>query len=284
VSARDRVRRFLRRAPLIPIFILLLVCGAGLFANLLAPQDALTGELIDRYKPPFWMSGSDPRFVLGTDHLGRDIVSRMLFGARISLVVVALAIVIGGTVGTVLGLVSGHFGGLVDEVIMRLVDLQFALPLILVSLVLLVVFGSSIEILIGITSLWLWPTYARLVRAEILRVRTLDYVTLARVAGASTPRILFVHELPAVVNTIVVVATLQAGWVILLEGSLSYLGVGVPPPTPSWGSMIADGRTVIASATWVSTFPGVAMVLTVLSLNLLGDWLRDVLDPKRTFV
>ena len=280
----SRARRLLRHAPIVPLVILAVVCGVGIGADLLAPENAFTGELINRYQPPAWMDGGTTRFLLGTDHLGRDILSRMLYGARISIVVVVVAIVIGGTIGTTLGLASGHFGGLVDEVIMRLVDLQFALPLILVSLVILVIFGSSFEILIVIISLWLWPTYARLIRGEVLKVKTLDYVTLAKVAGASTFRILFVHEFPAVINTVVVVATLQAGWVILLEGSLSYLGVGVPPPTPSWGSMIADGRSVIASAPWVSTIPGVAMVLTVLSLNLLGDWLRDVLDPKRMVV
>jgi peptide/nickel transport system permease protein len=271
----------LKRLPLMPIFMLVAVVMAALSADFLAPHNPIVGSLQDQYHPPAWMSGGDSTYLLGTDHLGRDILSRILFGARVSLIISLASIALGGSLGTFLGLVSGHFSGWVDEVIMRLVDMQLSLPTILVALVVLVVYGSGFPVLVLLIGLWLWPSYARLVRGEILRIRNYDYVALARVAGCSTWRILFVHELPGVYSTLIVMATLQAGWVILLEGSLSFLGVGVPPPTPTWGSMIAEGRGVIATEWWISFFPGLAMLLTVLSLNLLGDWLRDVLDPKR---
>ena len=277
-------RQRLQGAPLIPIMILGTVVIAGVGAGVLAPHDPTLGDLAFYFKPPVWGADGDPQFLLGTDQLGRDVLSRIIYGARVSLVVVALSIAAGGGLGTLLGLIAGHFGGWVDEIVMRLVDVQLALPTILVTLVLVVVFGSSFELLILIIGFWLWPTYARLVRGEVRRIRTMDYVALAQVAGASAARVMFVHELPGVANTLIVVATLQAGWVILLEGSLSFLGVGVPPPTPTWGSMIAEGRNFIATNWWVSLFPGVVMLLTVLSLNLLGDWLRDVLDPKRVVV
>ncbi|MHB1007501.1 MAG: ABC transporter permease [Chloroflexota bacterium] len=274
----------LRGLPLVPIFVLVVIVLAALSADLVAPHNPVLGRLQDQYVPPFWLTGGNSTFLLGTDHLGRDILSRILFGARISLIIALVSIGLGGSLGTLLGLVSGHFGGWVDEVIMRLVDMQLSLPTILVALVILVVFGSSFQVLVLLIGLWLWPNYARIVRGETLRVRTYDFVALARVAGCSTWRILLVHELPSVYSTLIVMATLQAGWVILLEGSLSFLGVGVPPPTPSWGSMISEGRGVIATEWWISLFPGLAMLLTVVSLNLVGDWLRDVLDPKRVVV
>lgn len=277
-------RHAARRLPIAPVAFLLLIAAAGVLADVVAPHDPTLGNLRDHYLPPSWVEGGDPRFLFGTDALGRDILSRVIAGARVSMVVVGLAIAVGGGVGTLLGLMAGHFGRWLDEIVMRLVDVQLSLPTILVTLVLVVVFGSSFELLILIVGLWLWPTYARLVRGEILRIRTLDYVALARVAGASTWRIMFVHELPGVVNTLIVVAALQSGWVILLEGSLSFLGVGVPPPQPTWGSMISEGRAVIQSAWWVSLIPGIVMLCTVLSLNLLGEWLREHFDPKRVVV
>lgn len=283
-ARRLSLRHLPRGLPLIPLAILGLMVVMGLAAELFAPQDPMYGSLTYYFKPPAWLEDGDSRFLLGTDQLGRDVLSRIIFGARVSLIVVVLAIAAGGSVGTLVGLVAGHFGGWLDEALMRLVDVQLALPTILITLVLVTVFGSSFELLILIIGFSLWPTYARLVRAEVRRLRTMDYVALARVAGSSTLRILFVHELPGLVNTLIVVATLQAGWVILLEGSLSFLGVGVPPPNPTWGSMIAEGRAVVATAWWVSVFPGACMLLTVLSLNLVGDWLRDVLDPKRVVV
>ena len=219
-------------------------------------------------------------FLLGTDHLGRDVLSRIIFGARISLIVAAITLLVGGTIGTTLGLAAGYFGGWVDELIMRIVDIFLALPLVLVALVLVVAVGQSFFIIIVVLVLFIWVRFARQIRGEVLQLKNMDYVALAKVAGASTPRILFFHLLPGVVNTLIVVATLQVSIVILVEATLSFLGAGVPPPTPAWGSMVADGRGFLANAWWISTMPGVAILLTVLSLNLFGDWLRDTLDPR----
>lgn len=220
------------------------------------------------------------KYLLGTDHLGRGMLSRIIHGARISLIIAAITLGIGGAVGTTLGLAAGYFGGWVDELLMRIVDIFLALPLILVALVLVVALGPSLALIVGVLVLFIWVRFARQIRGEVLHLKTTDYVALAKVAGASTPRILFIHLFPGIVNTLIVVATLQVSIVILAESGLSFLGAGVPPPTPAWGSMVANGRDVLADAWWISTMPGVAILLTVLSLNLFGDWLRDRLDPK----
>ena len=220
------------------------------------------------------------RFLLGTDVLGRDILSRIIFGARISLIVAAVTLGVGGGIGVAVGLLSGYYGGWMDELLMRLVDIILSLPLILVALVLVVAVGQSFEMIIVVLALWIWPRFARMVRGEVLQLKTLDYVALARVSGASTVRILFVHLFPGTINTLIVVATLQVGIVILVEATLSFLGAGVPPPDPAWGSMVADGRDRLVDAWWMATMPGVAILITVMSLNLFGDWLRDTLDPK----
>ena len=220
------------------------------------------------------------KFLLGTDVLGRDILSRIIFGARISLIVAAVTLGVGGGIGVAVGLLSGYYGGWMDELLMRLVDIILSLPLILVALVLVVAIGQSFEMIIVVLALWIWPRFARMVRGEVLQLKTLDYVALARVSGASTIRILFVHLFPGTINTLIVVATLQVGIVILVEATLSFLGAGVPPPDPAWGSMVADGRDRLVDAWWVATMPGIAILITVMSLNLFGDWLRDTLDPK----
>ena len=218
--------------------------------------------------------------LLGTDHLGRDLLTRIIHGARISLIVAAVTLGVGGTTGVLLGLVAGWYGGWIDDLIMRLVDIILSLPLILVALVLVVAVEQSLRIIVLVLALWIWPRFARMVRGEVLQLKTMDYVALARVAGASTLRILFKHLFPGTINTLIVVATLQVGIVILVEATLSFLGAGVPPPTPAWGSMVADGRDRLADAWWIATMPGLAIMLTVMSLNLFGDWLRDVLDPR----
>ena len=225
-------------------------------------------------------AGGSTEYLLGTDKLGRDILSRIIFGARISLIVAGVTLGVGGGFGVIVGLLSGWYGGWVDEVAMRLVDIILALPLILVALVLVVAVGQSFEMIIAVLALWIWPRFARMVRGEVLELKTRDYVALARVAGARTPRILFVHLFPGTINTLIVVATLQVGIVILVEASLSFLGAGVPPPDPAWGSMVADGRDLLVDAWWAATMPGIAILITVMSLNLFGDWLRDKLDPK----
>lgn len=265
--------------PALPGVVLVLLVVAAVLAPVLAPHPERFGNLRDRHTKPAIL-GDSKGYFLGTDSLGRDIYSRILFGARVSLIVSASTLLIAGSVGTVLGLVSGYAGGWADEVVMRFVDAANAIPVILIALVLAVVVGPSFGLLLGVLSLGQWPRFARQVRAETLTLKEREYVMLARVAGASWPRILFRHILPGVFNTLLVVATMQVGTVILAEASLSFLGVGVPPPTPSWGGMVSEGRLYLTTAWWVSALPGLAIAATVMSLVFLGDWLRDRLDPR----
>ena len=270
-----------KRYPLIPLALLtFFLVGPAVLAPLVAPYDPLKGSLAKRLKPPVWQQGGSIEHPLGTDKLGRDLLSRMIYGARVSLAVSLLAIFVGGTVGTGLGLISGYFGGRVDGLLMRLVDISLSLPTILLALVLVAAVGPSFGTVVIVLVVLLWARYARLVRAETLSIRERDFIARARVAGASHTRIMLKYIFPNVVNSLVVLATLQVGYVILLESALSFLGAGLPRPTPAWGLMIADGRELIVTAWWVSMFPGLAIMLTVLALNLLGDWLRDHLDPK----
>src|SRR5918999_2301690 len=273
--------RALRRWPLIPLFLLSLVVVGGITAPWISPHNPEVGGLRERTLPPAWVEGGSTEYLLGIDHLGRDVLSRVIHGARISLVVAAVTLGVGGTIGVALGLASGWYGRWVDEIAMRLVDIKLSIPLVLIALVLVLTLGQSFAIIVAVLAIWIWPRFARQVRGEVLQLKNMDYVALARVSGASTLRILFIHIFPGTINTLIVVATLQIGIVILLESTLSFLGAGVPPPTPAWGSMVSDGRDKLAAGFWwISTFPGVAILLTVMSLNLLGDWLRDVLDPK----
>jgi peptide/nickel transport system permease protein len=273
--------RQLRRYPLVPLTMLtfLLVVPAVL-APQVAPHDPLRGSLANRLKAPAWQEGGSLTYPLGTDKLGRDILSRIVYGARVSLVVSLVAILVGGAIGTTLGLISGYFGRWVDSLIMRLVDISLSLPTILLALVLVAAVGPSFATVITVLVVLLWARYARLVRAETLAIKERDFIARARVAGASHTRIMARYLFPNVVNSLVVLATLQVGYVILLESALSFLGAGLPRPTPAWGLMVADGRELIVTAWWVSMFPGLAIMLTVLCLNLLGDWLRDHFDPK----
>lgn len=269
------------RYPLVPLAMLMfLLVIPAVFAPLVAPYDPLKGSLANRLKPPVWQQGGSIDYPLGTDKLGRDMLSRIIYGARVSLAVSLAAIVVGGVLGTALGLMSGYFGGRVDAVLMRLVDISLSFPTILVALVLVAAVGPSFGTVITIVVVFLWARYARLVRGETLSIKERDFIARARVAGASHIRIMARYIFPNVVNSLVVLATLQVGYVILLESTLSFLGAGLPRPTPAWGLMIADGRELIVTAWWVSMLPGLAIMLTVLSLNLLGDWLRDHLDPK----
>ncbi|MGQ0749426.1 MAG: ABC transporter permease [Betaproteobacteria bacterium] len=270
-----------RRYPLVPIAILLfMLVIPAVFAPWVAPHDAFQGSLSNRLTPPVWQEGGSMEHILGTDKLGRDMLSRIIYGARISLTVSLIAIFVGGIIGTVLGLMSGYFGGRTDAVIMRLVDISLALPTILLALVLVAAVGPSFGTVITVLIVLLWARYARLVRGETLAIKELDFIARARVAGASPTRIMVKYMFPNVVNSLIVLATLQVGYVILLESALSFLGAGLPRAEPAWGVMVSDGRELIVTAWWVSMFPGLAIMLTVLALNLLGDWLRDHLDPK----
>ena len=269
-----------RRWPVIPVAIVLILVFVAVFAELVSPHDPLEGDLVDVRVPPAWDEGGSTKFLLGTDHIGRGVLSRMIFGARISLLVASVVLVAGAALGTVVGLVSGYVGGLVDEALMRLVDFVFALPFIVVALVASVVWGPSLELVIILLALFTWAPFARQVRAETLQLKTTDYVALARVAGASGLRIALKHILPGVVNTVMVLSSLQVGSLILTESVLSFLGVGIPPPQPSWGSMVSEGRQYVATDWWISFFPGCAILLIVFSMNFFGDWLRDKLDPR----
>ena len=286
----------LRRWPVLPIFIITTLIAGAVFAPFVAPNDPVRQDLRARTSAPIWypdcQEGETPfriscvaaksknTYILGADALGRGLLSRIIFGARVSLTLAAVAIVIGTVVGTALGLTAGYFGGIVDELIMRITDIATAIPYLLLALIIVVVFGQKFYVIVGVLALASWPGIVRLVRGQTLQIKTLDYVALAKVAGASTPRIMIKHILPGVTNTLVVATTLQVGSIILAEAILSFLGAGVPPPTPSWGSMISDGRDYLGSAWWVAFFPGIAIVLTVLAFNFIGDWLRDRWDPK----
>lgn len=264
----------------VPLAIVGLFVLVAVLADWIAPYSPYATSLTERLRPPFWQPGGSLEHLLGTDRLGRDILSRLIFGARFSLAAGVAAVLLGGLVGTALGLLAGYYGRLVDAAIMRATDAALSLPIILIALLFAVSFGPSFENLIAVLALVMWARFARLVRGEVLTWKERDFVALARVAGCSDRRILLRHILPNVVNSLVVLATLQMGWVLIVEASLSFLGAGIPPPAPSWGSMIADGGTTIASAWWLSVFPGIALALVLLALNLLGDLLRDALDPK----
>ncbi len=270
-----------RQYPIIPLIILLvMLIIPALFANLIAPHDPVDVNLRDRLMPPAWMEGGSWQYVLGTDRQGFDILSRIIHGARISLSISLLAIALGGGVGTVLGLLAAYGGGWVDNLIMRIVDIKLAFPSILLALVLVAVSGPGFQTVVLVIALLLWARFARMVRGEALAIKQQDFIARAQVAGASPVRIMMRHIFPNVVNTVVVLATLEVGHVIILESTLSFLGAGLVKPTPAWGLMVADGRALIVTAWWLFFFPTMAIVLTVLSMNLLGDWLRDRLDPK----
>jgi peptide/nickel transport system permease protein len=269
-----------RDLPWFPGVILGLLVVAALLAPYLALPSPTAGDITAKLIPPVWMERGDWAHPLGTDRFGRDVLSRIIHGSRISLLVSLIAIGVAGTLGTLLGLVSGYRGGLTDVLLMRLTDVALSLPLILIAVVLVAVSEPSFRNVILVIALLLWPRFARQIRGETLAVKEQDFVALAVVAGRSGAWIIARHIFPNVVPTLLVISTLQVGYVILLEGTLSFLGVGVPPPSPAWGLMIADGRGFLATAWWISLFPGLAMLSTVLAVNLMGDWLRDHLDPK----
>ena len=271
---------FILRWPLIPVFIILLIVICAIFADFIAPHDPLESSLRARNFPPIWAEGGSTTYILGADNLGRDLLSRIIHGSRISLIIALASVSAGLFIGTTLGLISGYIGGFIDEVIMRIVDIALAIPVIMIALVVVMVFGQGFGIIVAVLVLFTWTGYTRQVRAQVLTIRELDYVSLARVAGASDTRIIIKHIFPGVVHILIVIASLNVGSVILAESVLSYLGAGIPPPTPAWGAMVASGRDFLTDAWWVAFFPGLAILLTVLAMNFLGDWIRDKLDPR----
>ena len=336
VPSFQSVSYALRRWPILPMIVIVVLLIVGIFAPWISPHDPLEIDLEARNTPPFWADseittvtvtqsvdklsaaarfqislrdarkkfpdrewavgdtvdieskpGGTRKHLLGTDQTGRDVLSRIIHGARVSLLVTAVSLSSGLVVGTVLGLVAGYadqmfprFGNHIDEGIMRVVEITYAVPTILIALVIVIVFGQSFAVLLGLLAFVAWNAFPRNVRAEVLSLKTSDYVALAKVAGAGPMRIMFVHIFPGVINTVLVIATLRVGQLILTEAILSFLGAGIPPPKPAWGAMVADGREYLADAWWIALFPGVCIFLVVMALNFLGDWMRDRFDPR----
>jgi peptide/nickel transport system permease protein len=267
--------------PLIPIIILGTIAFMAIFANVLAPHNPEIGSLTARFRPPVWQTGGSANHLLGTDQLGRDVLSRLIFGARVSMVVGFTAVIFAGVVGTVLGIIAGYIGGWADQIIMRITDAWLALPALTFAIFLAAIVGPSMWNIVIILGAVYWTRYARVVRGEVLSLKERDFVRLAVVAGCSKWTIMRRHILPNVANSAIVLATLMLGVVIVTEASLSFLGVGVPPPQPAWGLMLSDGKQgLMVGYWWLTVFPGVCIMLMVLSANLLGDWLRVKLDPQ----
>ena len=283
---RSELRRAVRimvaaRWPVFAVITLAVAAVAAAFGPWLAPLDPNRQNLLLRLAEPMNAGPDGSVFWLGSDALGRDVLSRLLYGARISLTVGFAAIAVGGTIGIVAGLLAGYFGGWVDDVIMRLGDIQLAFPFILLAIMFLVVLGSGVWNLVLVLGIGQWVTYARIVRADTLSLREKEFVEAARALGDSTPSIIFRTILPNILAPLTVIASFNVAGVILSEAALSFLGLGVPPDVPTWGSMLAESRdTLVANKWWLAVFPGVAIMLTVLSFNILGDWLRDFLDPR----
>jgi peptide/nickel transport system permease protein len=267
--------------PLVPVLILLLIAFVAVFADFLAPHDPQVGSLAQRFRPPAWQEGGSMANLLGTDHVGRDVLSRLMFGARVSMIVGLAAVLVAGGIGTLLGIVSGYLGGWVDQVIMRVTDTWLALPALTFAIFFAAIVGPSEFNIIVILGAVYWTRYARVIRGEVLSLKEREFVRLAIVAGCSKGVIMRRHILPNVLNTAIVLGTLMLGVVIVTEASLSFLGVGVPPPKPAWGLMLADGKKgLMVGYWWLTVLPGMCIMLMVLSANLLGDWLRVKFDPQ----
>lgn len=270
----------LARAPKLATGILALTVLVAIFGPMISSWNATETDLVARQLPPAWMDGGDSGHWLGTDRQGRDILVRVMVGARVSLTIAVLVIIISCLIGTALGLLAGYKGGWIDAVITRLIDGMSAFPPVLIALAVAVTLGSNLWVVVGVLSLVLWSRYARLVRAETLSWKEREFVLAAVVTGCKPTRVVLRHILPNLVSTVIVFSTLQVGYVILSEAALSFLGAGVPPPTPTWGGMISDGHNYIDTLWWMWVFPGIAIAGVIVSANILGDWLRDEFDPR----
>lgn len=280
IAARQRSERRGRRTPVVSLAIITVFVLAGLLAPLLSPANPYEQTLRLRFRPPAWEERGSWANPLGTDRLGRDMLSRIVWGSRVSLAAGVLTVLLASAFGAAVGLVAGYYGGRVDATLMRITDATLSFPVILLALILAVTVGPSFTNVVIAIAVILWARYARVIRGQVLTLMELDFIAQARIAGAGAWRIITRHLLPNTFNTLVVLVTLQIGYVIIVEASLSFLGAGIPPPTPAWGSMIAEGRDFVTSAWWVSSLPGLAILLVVLAFNLIGDWMRDTLDPK----
>jgi peptide/nickel transport system permease protein len=276
-----KLASILQRVPIFPLLILAALVFTAVSADFIAPHNPEVGNLRLRYRPPVWQDRGSWDYILGTDHMGRDVLSRLIFGSRISLIVAVTAAIFAGVVGTTLGILSGFMGGWVDQVIMRLTDSWLALPGVTFAILLAALVSPSEWNIIIILGVVYWTRYARVVRGEVLSLKERDYVRLATVAGCGQAKIMWTHILPNVANSAVVIATLQFGVAIISEATLSFLGVGVAPPKPAWGLMLAEGKSgLMAGYWWLSVFPGVCIMFVVLAANLLGDWFRVWSDPQ----
>jgi len=279
-EGRASIRRLLRlRWGLAAAAILLLIVGTAVFAPLIAPHDPLAVDIRHRLAPPAWMESGTREHLLGTDQVGRDLLSRMIYGGRVSLVVGVAAVCLSASIGVLLGLAAGYFGRRTDWTIMTLVNVMLTFPFVLLALAVIAVLGPSLVNMIFVLGVAGWPIYARVVRAETMAIREREFVMAGRALGMSHLRIVFRQIVPNLVSAIVVIATLQVAQVIILESFLSFLGLGIQPPTPAWGNMLGEGRLYMLNSWWIATFPGLAIFLTTLVINLMGNALRDWLDP-----
>lgn len=260
--------------------IVLLVITIAFTAAFISPHDPAKQDIMNKLKGPAWTEDGSPKNLLGTDQLGRDILSRLIYGSRVTLLVGFFGTILGGIFGVTLGTLSGYFGGRLDSLVMRMVDVQMSFPFVLLALFVAVVLGSGLENIIFIAALSAWVRFARLIRGEVLAVKELEYIEAVRSLGGSDFRILVRHIIPNVISPVIVIATFEMARIILIEASLSFLGLGVPAEIPTWGRMLADSRVHLVTRPWMSIFPGFAITITVLGVNLLGDWMRDYLDPK----
>lgn len=276
-----KLKKLFQRIPKVAAVILVGIILSALFSDLIAPHDPISQDLANVLKPPFWQEGGSTLNLLGTDNVGRDILSRIIFGARISVIVAFVGVLFAGALGTLLGIIAGYFGGLVDAAIMRMTDIMLSLPFVLVGIAIIGAVGPSLTNLIIVLGITQWVGYTRIVRFEAMSLSKAEFVEMATISGTPWWRTLLRHILPNVLNSAVVLATLDVGKMIMYEAAFSFLGLGVKPPTPTWGGMLADGRLYLTVAWWIVAFPGIAIFLTVLAGNLLGDWLRDELDPRQ---
>ena len=274
-----RRRVFGHQGLLIGVAVVLLLTLVAIFAPVLAPHDPYAQSLMNRMEPPVFMGGTWEH-PLGTDHLGRDYLSRLIYGARVSLLIGAVAALISGVIGTAMGVAAGYFGGKVDAVVTFLINVRLAMPVVLVALAVVAILGGSLEVVIVVLGLLLWDRFAVVMRASTMQVRRREYVAAAQVIGASTPRILLSEIMPNIANNLIVVVTLEMAHAILLEAALSFLGLGVQPPTPSWGLMVSEGKNMMLFEPWLVLIPGAVLFVLVLAINLMGDGLRDVTAPE----